>query len=95
MSEGSLDPQYLEAYRGACREATQLYAVAFDCMTEQLGVSSSLQLAPLLLPKVVAAAQQQAMERLSEQFNEELLRQQQQLSEEEKAQQDIRAENPW
>jgi hypothetical protein len=89
-----VDPQWLEDYRQACGEITVLYGEAFGCLSDELGITNALELAPLLLPRVVAAAEQTAMEMREERINRELL-QRQAEQQPQRVVVDELPENPW
>jgi hypothetical protein len=102
VSMPGVDPHWFEDYRQACSEISYLYGAAFKTLEVELGEATALALAPVLLPRVVAAAEQEAgmlaqnraMKR-QEQWEEERLRafQQQQLQSAQVRQQ--QPENPW
>ena len=97
LSMPGVDPHWFDDYRRACSELSLLYATAFNSMEVELGAEVALALAPVLLPRVVAAAEQEAVF-LAHQ------REQQRLQQLEQEQWQVnlpapvvaaRAENPW
>lgn len=97
LSMPGVDPHWFDDYRRACSELSLLYATAFNCMEVELGEAAALALAPVLLPRVVAAAEQEAGF-LAQQREQRRL---QQLAEEQWQANPpapvmaARAENPW
>jgi len=55
-----IDPLWFDDYSRACSELAHLYATAFDRISIEMGIDTALALAPVLLPKVVATAEQEA-----------------------------------
>lgn len=97
QQEGGIDPAWLEDYSRVCGELACLYATAFDQLSTEMGIATALALAPVLLPKVVATAEQEAgflAERRSR-LQEEQWQQQQGQAREAAAGVIITAENPW
>ena len=97
QQEGGIDPAWLEDYSRVCGELACLYATAFDQLSTEMGIATALALAPVLLPKVVATAEQEAgflAERRS-QLQQEQWQQQQDQAREAVAGVIITAENPW
>ena len=97
QQEGGIDPEWLEDYSRVCGELACPYATAFDQLSTEMGIATALALAPVLLPKVVATAEQEAgflAERRSR-LQEEQWQQQQGQAREAAAGVIITAENPW
>jgi hypothetical protein len=102
VSMPGVDPHWFDDYRQACSEISYLYGAAFNTLEAELGAEIALSLAPVLLPRVVAAAEQEAgmlaqnrALKRQQQWEEERLRsfQQQQLQSAQLRQE--QPETPW
>ena len=92
-----IDPAWYADYSRVCGELACLYATAFDQLTTEMGIETALALAPVLLPKVVATAEQEAgllaeQRRALENWEQQ---QQQEQGREAAAAVIITAQNPW
>lgn len=93
-----IDPAWLEDYSRVCGELACLYATAFDQLSTAMGIEPALALAPVLLPKLVATAHQEAgflAERRSQLQQEQWQQQQGQATGAAAPAVIITAENPW
>jgi len=92
-----VDPHWFEDYSRACSELSHLYATAFSRMEVELGGDVALTLAPVLLPRVVAAAEQEAgfLAQQREQQRLQRLEEEQWQVSPPAAVVVTRAENPW
>ena len=100
QQEGGIDQAWLRDYTRACGELACLYATAYDELSTAMGLATALALAPVLLPKIVATAEQEAgvlAERRRTQLllEEQWEQQRQQQAPEAAAAVIITAENPW
>lgn len=97
QQEGGIDPAWLEDYSRVCGELACLYATAFDQLSTEMGIATALALAPVLLPKVVATAEQEAGDLAQRRFQlmQEQWQQQQDQAPGAAAAVIITAENPW
>jgi hypothetical protein len=102
VSMPGVDPHWFDDYRQACSEISYLYSAAFKTLEQEMGAEIALSLAPVLLPRVVAAAEQEAgmlaqnrALKRQQQWEEERLRsfQQQQLQSAQLRQE--QPETPW
>ena len=100
QQEGGIDQAWLEDYTRACGELACLYATAYDELSTAMGLATALALAPVLLPKIVATAEQEAgvlaeRRRHLQLLQQEQWEQRQQQPPEAAAAVIITAENPW
>ena len=98
QQEGGVDQAWLEDYTRACGELACLYATAYDELSTAMGLATALALAPVLLPKIVATAEQEAgvlAERRRRLQQEQWELQQLGQAPEAAAAVIITAENPW
>ena len=96
-----MDQAWREDYTRACGELACLYALAYDELSTAMGLETALALAPVLLPKIVATAEQEAGVLAERRRHLQLLQQEQweqqrqQQAPEAAAAVIITAENPW
>lgn len=97
QQEGGIDQAWLEDYSRVCGELACLYATAYDKLSTEMGIATALALAPVLLPKVVATAEQEAGDLAQRRFQlmQEQWQQQQDQAPGAAAAVIITAENPW